>query len=185
MITIVLIGIGLSMDALAVTVANTLCYSNKRGYLLFMSFMFGLFQALMPVIGFFAGSMFLSLIERIDHWMALVLLSLIGINMIVESFKESKEGDISCEIKNISVKMILLQAIATSIDALAVGISLTAVEQNIFISSLIIGSITFVICIIGTFIGNRLGRFIKNKAEVFGGIILILIGIKIFLEDVL
>lgn len=183
--TIILLGIGLSMDALAVTIANTLCYKKNKGYILVMALLFGIFQGLMPLLGFYAGSLFISFIKNIDHWLALILLCAIGINMIKESIEEIRNNKgLVCDYKILTFKTLIIQAIATSIDALAVGISLTASINNIYLASFIIFLTTFIICIIGGFIGEKVGLFIKDKAGIFGGLVLIFIGIKIFVEHV-
>ena len=139
---------------------------------------FGIFQALMPIIGYLLGNTFSNVVQSVDHWVAFGLLLIIGGNMVIESFDSENEK------KNdkIDIKTMLLLAIATSIDALAVGITFAFFETNIISAVLIIGIITFVLSVIGVIIGNKFGGNFQNSAELIGGIILILIGTKILLE---
>jgi len=138
---------------------------------------FGGFQALMPVIGYFLGVGFEDKIKSIDHWIALILLSIIGINMIREAFSAEDEAD-----DKIDFKTMIILAIATSIDALTVGVTFAFLSVNIWFSIVVIGIITFIMSIIGVKIGNVFGDKYKSKAEITGGIILILLGIKVLLE---
>ena len=176
-----LIGIGLSMDAFAVAICKGLGMEriNKRDTLLLALF-FGGFQALMPLIGWFLGTQFESYITAVDHWIAFVLLAIIGGKMIYDSFK--KEEDDSSEKSVLNIKELLVMAIATSIDALAVGITFAFLNVNIWSSVSIIGVTTFVLSAIGVLIGHKFGAKYKNKAELAGGVILVLIGLKILLE---
>jgi len=176
---IVVIGIGLAMDAFAVSVCKGLAM-NKFDFkkAIIIALYFGIFQALMPVLGYFLGNAFNSFVQQIDHWIAFILLALIGGNMIKESTdnEEEKRND------KIDIKTMILLAIATSIDALAVGITFAFFEVNLLLAILIIGIITFVLSILGVKIGNKFGDRFQNKAEFTGGIILIIIGLKILLE---
>lgn len=177
-----IIAVGLSMDACAVSICKGLCVKKVTfkhaaicgGY-------FGAFQALMPVIGFVLGVQFKSLITGIDHWIALVLLSLIGINMIREALS-GEEENVDC---SFCFRAMLPLAIATSIDALAVGVTFAVMDigSKILFAVLFIGVVTFVLSAIGVKIGNIFGTKFKSKAELFGGIVLVLMGLKIFLED--
>ena len=172
------IGVGLAMDAFAVAVGKGL--SMKRLSLKnagLVGFYFGFFQALMPVIGYFLGIGFKDYITSIDHWVAFILLGLIGANMIKEAFGD--EEDVN---DDLSFKTMLILAIATSIDALAVGITFAFLQVNILYAALIIGVTTFVISVIGVKIGHVFGLKYKSKAEIAGGIILISMGCKILLE---
>ena len=176
---IVLIGIGLAMDAFAVSICKGLSMSKldwKKAFII--ALYFGGFQALMPIIGYFLGINFSDLVTSIDHWIAFILLSIIGGNMIKESFddEEEKRNDM------VDFKTMIVLAIATSIDALAVGITFAFLKANILISAIFIGIITFLISLFGVKIGNKFGDKFQNKAELLGGIILILIGLKILLE---
>ncbi len=177
-IEIILVGLGLSMDAFAVSICKGLSVQKlKPKHALIVGAYFGGFQALMPLIGYFLGRQFEWLITNIDHWIAFVLLVLIGANMIKESFGKDEEVNDS-----FSFKTMILLAIATSIDALAVGVTFAFLEVEIFSAIAIIGTTTFVLSIVGIKIGNVFGTKYKSKAELAGGIVLILIGIKILLE---
>lgn len=180
---LLLLAVGLSMDAFAVSICKGL--SMKRASLKASALCgawFGGFQALMPLLGFFLGSMFADKIETFDHWVAFGLLAVIGINMLKEAFEkdcccgEEKDADLS-------VKTMFVMAVATSIDALAVGISLAmAGNVNIVTAVLLIGVITFTFSAAGVKIGNIFGTRFEKKAQVAGGVILILLGLKILLE---
>ena len=180
LLEIILIAIGLSMDAFAVSITLGLTVKKpKIKEVLIPGIYFGFFQALMPLIGYFAGISFASKIQNLDHWIAFVLLGLIGGKMIVESFsKKEKQAN---ENPFQFMKMLLL-AIATSIDALAVGVTFSFFDVNIFKSIFIIGLITFGISIGGVKVGNLFGTKFKSKAEFFGGVVLILLGLKILIE---
>lgn len=178
-----LIGVGLSMDAFAVAICKGL---NMRGKINFkhaaiIALFFGGFQAIMPLIGYFLGIGFEKYITRIDHWIAFILLCFIGGKMIVEAIKEWNEVD-KQEEDRLDIKELFILAVATSIDALAVGITFAFLNVNIWSAISIIGTTTFVISIIGVVIGNKFGSKYKSKAELVGGIILVLIGAKILLE---
>lgn len=176
-----LIGIGLSMDAFAVAVCRGLKMQKLNfGQTALIALFFGGFQALMPLIGWFLGTQFESYITAVDHWIAFVLLAIIGGKMIYDSFK--KEEDNSSEKSVLNIKELLVMAIATSIDALAVGITFAFLNVNIWSSVSIIGVTTFVLSTIGVLIGHKFGAKYKNKAELAGGVILVLIGLKILLE---
>lgn len=172
---ILLIGIALSMDAFAVCLSSSMTYTNLTpSKQLSMPVAFGIFQGIMPILGFFLGSYFANIIHRWSGPIALVILAGIGINMI----REGISSDDEIYDKNFTFKVLILQAIATSIDAFAVGVSFAASGANIFIASPIIAATTFVLSLISQFIGNRLGERLGDRAEIFGGIILIIIGIK-------
>lgn len=180
-IEVIFIGVGLAMDALAVSICKGLAIKkvNYKNTIIIAGY-FGFFQMLMPLLGYFLGSSFQHIIYKIDHWIAFALLSGIGLNMIKECFSKDLEDDNKNE--NIDVKTMLVLAIATSIDALAVGITFGFLRVNILASVSLIGIITFILCSIGVKLGNKFGNKFQNKAELFGGIILILIGIKILFE---
>jgi putative Mn2+ efflux pump MntP len=180
LIKIIGIGIGLSMDALSVSVVNGCAIKElKFKHAFRMSFFFGFFQAIMPVIGWAAGLAFLSYIQDFDHWIAFGLLTIVGLKMIWES--RSLKQDYSS--KNcIHLPTLLMLSIATSIDALAVGLSFSILKVQIILPVVIIGAITFILCLVGVYIGNRVGHFFENKLELIGGLILIGIGIKILIE---
>lgn len=179
LIELFLIAVGLSMDAFAVSVCKGLampkCTFKKAAI---VGLWFGGFQALMPAIGYVLGAQFQEAIASIDHWIAFVLLALIGGNMIHEALdNDEEEADAS-----LNVKTMFLLAVATSIDALAIGITFAFLEVNIIPAVCFIGIVTFIISFAGVKIGNVFGARYKNKAEIVGGIILILLGLKILLE---
>lgn len=180
---LMLLAVGVSMDAFAVSVCKGL--AMKKATLraqVTCGVWFGGFQGLMPLIGFFLGTMFADAIQSVDHWIAFGLLALIGINMLREAF--SGECDCGCgEDADLSVKTMFVMAVATSIDALAVGISLAmAGNVNIWLAVALIGVVTFLLSGVGVRIGNLFGSRFEKKAEVSGGVILILLGLKILLE---
>mgnify|MGYP004488898107 FL=1 len=184
-IEILLIGVGLSMDAFAVSICKGLGMTKvNRKQALTIGLYFGGFQALMPFIGYMLGIRFEKYIASIDHWIAFILLGFIGGKMVYEAVKE-KDDDAVVE-KDLALNQgeMLLLAIATSIDALAVGImfAFTYDSLNIYWAIAIIGLTTFVLSIIGVIVGNFFGNKYKKKSEIAGGIILILIGVKILLE---
>lgn len=177
---IIAIAVGLSMDAFAVAVCKGLATRELSAkHYIIVGLWFGGFQALMPVIGYFLGSMFADYIEAFDHYVAFALLVLIGANMIREAFSEGDEVSGS-----LGFGTMLLLALATSIDALAVGItfSFELDTGKIFIAAGIIGAITFALSALGVKVGNVFGNKYRSKAETVGGIILILIGIKVLLS---
>ena len=180
-IELLLLAIGLSMDAFAVSICKGLSMKQaglKTGII--CGSWFGGFQALMPLIGFFLGSLFAAAIEAFDHWVAFGLLAIIGFNMIREAF--DKDECENCQ-ADLGFKTMFVMAVATSIDALAVGISLAMAQGvNIWIAIALIGIITFVMCCIGVKIGSVFGSKFEKKAQIAGGVILILLGIKILLE---
>lgn len=181
-VELLLLAVGLSMDAFAVSICKGLSMKNaglKTG--LICGSWFGGFQALMPLIGFFLGSLFATAIEAFDHWVAFGLLAIIGINMLREAF--SKEEECECCQADLGFKTMFVMAVATSIDALAVGISLAMAQNvNIWIAIALIGIVTFVMCCVGVKIGSIFGGKFEKKAQIAGGVILILLGIKILLE---
>ena len=177
-----LIGIGLSMDAFAVSICKGLSMQKiDKKYTLCIGLFFGGFQALMPLTGYLLGSRFSGYIERFDHWIAFVLLAMIGFNMIKESREEEEEEE--KPYAGINFKELLILAVATSIDALAVGITFALLpDVNVPLAVCLIGITTFVCSAAGLKVGNLFGLKYKAKAELAGGIILILIGLKILLE---
>ena len=180
---LLLLAVGLSMDAFAVSVCKGLAMRKatlRAG--LTCGVWFGSFQALMPLIGFFLGTLFAAAIQAVDHWIAFGLLAIIGVNMLKEAF--SQEEECGCENgADMSVKTMFVMAVATSIDALAVGISLAMVGNvNIFLAVTLIGVCTCLLSALGVKIGNVFGSRFESKAEIAGGVILILLGVKILLE---
>jgi len=178
-----ILAVGLSMDAFAVAICKGLCMRKvtikKAGI---VGLYFGIFQAGMPLIGYILGSQFSDKISSIDHWIAFILLSLIGISMIKEALEKNEENECSTEEAELSFKNMSILAIATSIDALAVGVTFAFLKVNIVPAVSFIGVTTLILSMIGVKIGNIFGVKYKSKAELFGGIILILMGIKILLE---
>ena len=196
LITIILTGFALAMDAFAVSVTKGMTLKNlTKKMAIKIALFFGVFQAAMPLIGWLLGISFQGYIQAIDHWIALILLSILGGKMIYEFYENRKEGkneavneasttleDEGIRSEELSNKELTTLAIATSIDALAVGISFAFLNVNIVSSSTIIGIITFIVCFIGVIAGKKIGGLFKDYAELVGGIILILIGINIFNE---
>lgn len=179
---VLLIGIGLSMDAAAVSATNGMCYPKmKKSQMLIMALAFGVFQGVMPIIGYFAGTLFTEQIKGIDHWVAMILLAFIGGKMLIDGFKK----DESTQVKPFSMKLLLLQAVATSIDALAVGISFAAMKTNIFYAVSIIAASTFIISLFAIWLGRKVGDKLNKTAEILGGAILIFIGLKILIEHLI
>ena len=176
---IILISIGLAMDAFAVAVGKGLAMKNgttKKGII--VAIYFGIFQAIMPLLGYTLGMRFEATIKALDHWIAFILLVAIGLNMIKETIRKKQE-DINDDLR---FKTMLILSLATSIDALAVGVSFAFLGVNILFSIICIGLITFAISFLGVIIGNKFGKKLKNKSELLGGIILIIMGIKILFE---
>jgi len=179
-INVLLISLGLAMDAFAVSISNGMalkCFKKKIAFR--VALFFGGFQAIMPVIGWAAGLSFRKYIESYDHWIAFVLLSFIGVKMIFESSGLEK-NETSCNPENIL--FLFTMAVATSIDALAVGISFSCLRINIITPVIAIGLVTFVLSFSGVFLGNKFGSFFEKKMELLGGVILIGIGLKILLQ---
>ena len=184
LVEFLLLGVGLAMDAFAVSICKGLAMRkvNKKQAVVIALF-FGGFQAIMPIVGWFLCKGFQNYIEAFDHWIAFALLAFIGMKMIIETLSE-KEEDVVVEKMDppLDMKEMLMLAIATSIDALAVGISLAALDRPIVESATIIGVVTFIISIVGVYIGNFFGNRYKKRAELAGGLILVLIGVKILCE---
>ncbi|MCR4633312.1 MAG: manganese efflux pump MntP family protein [Erysipelotrichaceae bacterium] len=180
MIELFLLGAALAMDSMAVSIVNGIKYRNYGYRQMFAaSFSFGFFQGLMPLLGYLAFTPFLSYIERYDHWVVLIALSVIGIGMIRESFdKEAIEEKSS----QFSTKILLTESIATAIDALSSGIILPEFPVSPLFSCFVIFIVTFLICMIAHRLGKRIALLLKDKATMAGGIILILIGVKTVLE---
>lgn len=173
-----LIAVGLSMDAFAVSICKGLSLGKiKVKHMCIAGIWFGGFQALMPLIGYFLGSFFADMITAYSHWIAFVLLVFLGAKMIKEAFGEEENVDASMDVKDM-----FLFAVATSIDALAVGVSFAFLQVNIVPAVSFIGVITFICSAVGVKIGSIFGAKYKSRAEICGGVILILIGIKILLD---
>ncbi len=190
-----ILAVGLSMDAFAVALCKGLSLGKVRWkQASWVGLWFGSFQAIMPLIGFLLANTFSSAIEAYDHWIAFVLLGIIGGNMIKESLSKEKEGEEDCGCGDLGVKAMFLLAIATSIDALAAGISLVAVVQlplftggtfnfsSIWVAVAFIGVVTFILSALGVKLGGKVGDKLGKKAELLGGCVLVLLGLKILLE---
>ena len=176
-----LVGLGLSMDAFAVALCkglNMRKLNYRHGGVIALAF--GFFQALMPLVGWALGHRFEQQIVRYDHWVAFILLGIIGGKMLLDAKEDDGCGD-SCSI-GLDLKELLMMAVATSIDALAVGVTFAFLQVDILPAASIIGSITFVISFAGVVLGNRFGAHFKSKAQITGGAVLILIGTKILVE---
>ena len=179
LVELFLLAVGLSMDAFAVSVCKGLSVARvRKRNMLACGAYFGGFQALMPLIGYLLGARFQSMIENIDHWIAFVLLAVIGINMI----REALGGDDDALDDSFDVKTMLLLAVATSIDALAVGVTFAFLRVDIVPAVCFIGAVTFVLSALGVRLGGAFGMKWKQRAEFAGGAILVLIGLKILLE---
>lgn len=181
-IELILLAVGLSMDAFAVSVCKGLSVEKAEPkHMVIAGLWFGGFQALMPVIGYFLGSAFIDYIQSIDHWIAFILLGLIGVNMIREAMSGEDE-----EVENsFGFKTMFVMAVATSIDALAVGITFAFLNVNLLFAVSVIGVTTFAFSSAGIKIGSVFGCRFKSKAEICGGIILILLGLKILTEHLM
>ncbi|MEE0706896.1 MAG: manganese efflux pump MntP family protein [Adlercreutzia sp.] len=180
-VELVLMGVGLSMDAFAVAVCKGLCMPKVRwGQAVVIALFFGGFQALMPLVGWAVGSLFSSYITAIDHWIAFGLLAFIGAKMLWDAFHEEDE-EVVCKTR-LDLRELTLLAVATSIDALAVGITFAFLGVNILAAIAVIGVTTFVLSLVGVVVGNAFGSRFEKPATIAGGIVLILIGLKILLE---
>ncbi len=179
-VSILFIALGLSLDAFAVSVSSGVAIRNlKISHALKIAIFFGAFQAIMPLLGWLAGVSVRGVIEKYDHWIAFGILSIIGVKMIYESFKIKPCDECADPLKFYTL---LILAIATSIDALAVGTTFAFLDVVIAVPAMIIGLVTFIVSFAGVYIGDRFGHFFENKIEVLGGLCLIGIGIKILIE---
>lgn len=190
-IEIVILGVALAMDAFAVTVSNVFCYRGaSRARLLMLPVAFGIFQGLMPLLGFFLGGLVGNIIEQYAGIVTLVILGLIGGNMIKEGISDLREAraareaggdvcDLAPDAAALTLKVVLVQAVATSIDAFAVGVSLRAASVNIAEAAIIIITLTtFLCCVVALAIGKRFGSMLGERAEIVGGVVLVIIGVK-------
>jgi len=176
---ILFIALGLAIDSFSVSVANGLANKTfKIREALKISAFFGFFQGIMPVIGWVAGESVADLISGFDHWIAFLILTLVGVKMIYGAIRNKSQNFI----KSLNIKVLLILSIATSIDALAVGLTLSFLEISVLFPALVIGVVTFLLCFLGVFVGSRFGSILKNKVKILGGLILIGIGLQILLE---
>ncbi len=178
-ITILLVALALGMDSFSVSITNGLANKTfKVDDALKIGIFFGSFQAIMPLIGWFAGIHVLDLISGFDHWIAFGLLAAIGCRMIYEAVRAESKRLVGSP----SVFLLLTLSVATSIDALAVGLGFSFLRISIVVPAIIIGVVTFLLCFLGVYLGGKLGRFLSNRVEILGGVILIAIGIRILVE---
>lgn len=179
-LTILLIAVGLAMDAFAVSITNGITIqNNRRKNALLTAFSFGGFQMLMPLIGYFAGLSLESVIVEVDHWVAFGLLAFIGSKMIYDAVR--RDGEEKTQ-GNLKLYTLLMLSVATSIDALMVGLSFAFLQTAILLPVAVIGLVTFLLSFSGFYFGCRLGKLFGNKIKILGGIILIAIGLRILLE---
>lgn len=182
-LSLIVIAVGLAMDAFVVSVARGIAMDRFRTLqAMTIAFFFGFFQAIMPIGGWFSGIRLRYVISGIDHWVAFSLLCVVGLKMIHDAVRHERNANTRVPLTFITL---LGLSIATSIDAFAVGMSLSFLDVAIIVPALIIGIITFGLSLLGVLMGNRLGHFFERKIELLGGILLILIGIKIVLEHLL
>ena len=182
LIQVFLLALGLSMDAFAVSVSNGICYHKEKKKLVLSAVSFGVFQALMPLLGYLAGAAFSKYVEVVDHWIALALLGFLGGKMLWEAIHTLRHPEEETCPVSFTYKLIFTQSLATSIDALASGIAFATVDVNIVWAVTFIGVLTFLFSAFGVKLGNIFGEKFKNKAELAGGVILFLMGLKILLE---
>lgn len=183
--TLIITAVALSMDAFAISISVSLagyCEDIKSKFII--PFSFGFFQMIMPILGYFTASLFAKQIMALDHYIAFILLAFIGVKMIIEA-SDSNSAEENKKYKDMTISKLITFSIATSIDALAAGISFAFLNINIFTSSTIIGIITFMLCFIGIKFGRYLGEKFKTSAELLGGLILIIIGLKILIEHLI
>lgn len=181
---LIIVALGLSMDAVAVSIGKGLSMPRLSvKNVLTVGIWFGGFQAFMPLVGYYLGKQFAGYIQTISHWLAFVLLAAIGINMIIEALRKKDLGEAPQSAYALSAKAMFLMAVATSIDALAVGVTFAFLHVSIVQAVLMIGILTFVLSVAGVKIGSVFGAKFKSPAEIFGGVILCILGIKILLEQ--
>jgi putative Mn2+ efflux pump MntP len=187
MLSILLIGVSLSLDAFAVSVSSGISDRGLKSFhIIRASFFFGAFQFIMPIVGWVLGNAFVSSIATFDHWIASGLLAFIGGKMVVGALPRKNRGETAAkgvDIQNLG--NLLLLAVATSIDALAVGLSFSMVNRGIYVPALIIGCVTFAVCFLGFQCGKKIGLVFETGSQIVGGLILIGIGVKILLEHTL
>jgi len=186
-LTLILIALSLSMDAFCVSIIDGLTVQVEKRYKLFLyPLAFGIFQALMPLIGYYISSAFLEYIDQYDHYISFAILVLIGLKSTIDGIKDIKSANKEKSVQNFSYLAIILQALATSIDALAIGFTISSdIPINIYICITIIGLLTLVICTLGLLLGKQISKVLKGHieiAQIIGGVILILIGIKLLLS---
>lgn len=177
--TLLILAVALAMDSVAVSIAIGSKYPDLLlSKALFSAAVFGFFQGAMPLAGYFIGLSFAEYVQAFDHWIAFFLLSGLGIKMLYEAYKNEFDEEVS----DLSTKTLLTMGIATSIDAMAIGVTFAFLQSDILTASTVIALVTFALCVIAVFIGKKLGSLLESKAEILGGLILIGIGTKILLE---
>lgn len=182
MFEVILLGIALAMDSLAVSIVNGIKYKNyTRKQMFLASLSFGVFQGLMPLLGYLVFTPFIKYVEKVDHWIVLVILTYIGIDMIKEGLE--KDDDVKEKSEVFTFKVLMVESIATAIDALSVGVTLPTYSVNPYITCFIICACTYIVCEIGHKLGRKIAMILKNKALIFGGIVLIMIGLQAVLEN--
>lgn len=181
--TIFFIAVALSMDAFAVSLTNGICCREKLlKTAVVTALFFGVAQGVMPILGYWAGANFSFFIQKYAGIVSLMLLGFIGFNMVRSGWSEMKNPEEEKQLKSLNYVSLFFQAVATSIDAMAVGVGFVAMQADVYISSLVIGVVTFLICVLGVLIGKKFGALLGSKAEILGGVILIIIGLRLFLE---
>ena len=176
---IFILAVALAMDSVAVSIAMGSKYTKLRlPKILFIAAVFGIFQGLMPLAGYFIGISFANYVQVYDHWIAFVLLVALGGKMLYEAYQDGFDE----EVTDLSTKTLITLAVATSIDAMAVGVSFAFLQTDIYTASVIIAVVTFILCLVAVYIGKKLGTFLESKAEILGGVILIGLGCKILAE---
>ena len=176
---IFILAVALAMDSVAVSIAMGSKYKKLRlPKILFIAAVFGIFQGLMPLAGYFIGINFANYVQAYDHWIAFVLLVALGGKMLYEAYQDGFDA----EVTDLSTKTLITLAVATSIDAMAVGVSFAFLQTDIYTASVIIAVVTFILCLVAVYIGKKLGTFLESKAEILGGVILIGLGCKILAE---
>lgn len=176
---IFILAVALAMDSVAVSIAMGSKYKKLRlPKILFIAAVFGLFQGVMPLAGYILGISFANYVQAYDHWIAFVLLVGLGGKMLYEVYEDKFDE----EVTDLSTKTLITLAVATSIDAMAVGVSFAFLQTDIYTASVIIAVVTFILCLVAVYIGKKLGTFLESKAEILGGVILIGLGCKILAE---
>lgn len=176
---LLILAVALAMDSVAVSIAIGSKYKKLHlPRIVFIASIFGFFQGIMPLAGYLIGISFAQYVQAYDHWIAFVLLVGLGVKMLYEAYKNEFDE----EVTDLSNKTLITLAIATSIDAMAIGVTFVFLQTDIMIASVIIGLVTFVLCLVAVYVGKKLGSFLESKAEMLGGLMLIGLGLKILLE---
>lgn len=184
--TLLLVALGLSMDAFAVSISNGMCFKNYGGrQVVLAAGSFGFFQGMMPVLGFLAGQLFAASIEALDHWIALVMLGWIGGKMALEGARQLHQPEACAVGQQFELRLLMMQSVATSIDALAVGVGFAVMKVHLPIAASLIAGTTFACCLAGGVLGRRFGDLLGRWAQLLGGLVLVFIGLKIFIEHTL